>query len=583
MDIFRKSIREKSMTNLLEYVLGEVKNQRLQKSDAMDLLRQLQEEKPQISAALHPLLHANTSDLQEQRVSTRLSGEEFFLADHVVRGHRMLPAVVYLEMARAAVEKASGNEIDREKNGIILKHVLWAHPVIVEEEGVTVHIGLHEAESGEIHYEIYSEEEEERVLHGSGTAVWEKLPPASSVDIEGLRSQFQKEECNGSQCYELFRAIGIEYGARQRAIESLAKIQEEQGRQSVFAQINLPATVSGTWSDYVLHPSVLDAALQASIGFAIDTAKKTQGVALPFALDSLEILSQTPQRGWAIVREAQDIGQIRKLDIEVYDETGRSCIRLKGLSLRAVNEEEIEAETGTLLLEPVYVAQRTEAQLRHIERSFSQWCVILCCREFTADYQKAIEDAFPGVHCFTLQSTESGVAARFHGYAKALLEIVQELQRAKPKEPVLAQLVIPHGAGEEDLLFGRKGILQTAGMESPKIVGQVIQVEREASAGELLRKLEESRDCIGERLIRYQHGERKVLRFAEIEAGAEAAVPVWKSGGVYLITGGAGGLGLLFAKEIAHQAPGARLVLSGRSVLSREKEQELEAIAGLGA
>src|SRR5262249_27556332 len=60
-------------------------------------------------------------------------------------------------------------------------------------------------------------------------------------------------------------------------------------------------------------------------------------------------------------------------------------------------------------------------------------------------------------------------------------------------------------------------------------------------------------------------------------------VPVWKSGGVYLITGGAGGLGLLFAKEIARQAPGARLVLSGRSALSLEKEQELEAIAALGA
>ncbi|MBO0783578.1 MAG: SDR family NAD(P)-dependent oxidoreductase, partial [Ktedonobacteraceae bacterium] len=268
---------------------------------------------------------------------------------------------------------------------------------------------------------------------------------------------------------------------------------------------------------------------------------------------------------------------------QVYDEAGRSCIRLKGLSLRAVNEEEIEAETGTLLLEPVYGAQSTKKQPKHSERSFSQRCVVLCCREFTSDYQKAIEDAIPGVDCFTLQSTESGFAARFNGYAKALLEIVQELQRAKPKDTVLVQLVIPHGEGEEDLLFGLKGILQTAGMENPKIVGQVIQVERGESAGELMRKLEESGERSEETLIRYQHGEREVLRFVEIEGGKETAVPVWKSGGVYLITGGAGGLGLLFAKEIAQQAPGVRLVLSGRSVLSREKQQELEAIAALGA
>ena len=47
---------------------------------------------------LHPLLHRNTSDLREQRYSTRLTGEEFFLADHEVSANglgkqRVLPAV----------------------------------------------------------------------------------------------------------------------------------------------------------------------------------------------------------------------------------------------------------------------------------------------------------------------------------------------------------------------------------------------------------------------------------------------------------------------------------------------------------
>jgi acyl transferase domain-containing protein len=36
---------------------------------------------------LHPLLQRNTSNLNEQRFSSTLHGEEFFLADHVVKGN----------------------------------------------------------------------------------------------------------------------------------------------------------------------------------------------------------------------------------------------------------------------------------------------------------------------------------------------------------------------------------------------------------------------------------------------------------------------------------------------------------------
>ncbi|MCP4460813.1 MAG: polyketide synthase, partial [Cytophagales bacterium] len=60
------------------------------------------------SQRLHPLLHENTSDLSEQRFTSTFTGKDFFLTDHKVKGEKVLPGVCYLEMARAAVEKASG-------------------------------------------------------------------------------------------------------------------------------------------------------------------------------------------------------------------------------------------------------------------------------------------------------------------------------------------------------------------------------------------------------------------------------------------------------------------------------------------
>ena len=82
-------------------------------------------------AVLHPLVQRNTSDLGEQRYSTRLTGEEFFLAGHEVAVNgsgkrKVLPVAAYLEMARAAIEQACG---ERPEGAVLeLRDVVWAEP-----------------------------------------------------------------------------------------------------------------------------------------------------------------------------------------------------------------------------------------------------------------------------------------------------------------------------------------------------------------------------------------------------------------------------------------------------------------------
>src|SRR5262249_39790642 len=53
----------------------------------------------------------------------------------------------------------------------------------------------------------------------------------------------------------------------------------------------------------------------------------------------------------------------------------------------------------------------------------------------------------------------------------------------------------------------------------------------------------------------------------------------FKDQGVYLITGGLGGLGLLFAREILAQTRQSRVVLTGRSALSEEKQALLDGLS----
>ena len=73
------------------------------------------------------------------------------------------------------------------------------------------------------------------------------------------------------------------------------------------------------------------------------------------------------------------------------------------------------------------------------------------------------------------------------------------------------------------------------------------------------------------------------MRWQEVRADPEEPPLAFKDEGVYLITGGLGGLGVLFAQEILERTPQARVVLAGRSALDVEKQarfDKLSAAAG---
>ncbi|WP_144665107.1 KR domain-containing protein, partial [Bacillus velezensis] len=75
--------------------------------------------------------------------------------------------------------------------------------------------------------------------------------------------------------------------------------------------------------------------------------------------------------------------------------------------------------------------------------------------------------------------------------------------------------------------------------------------------------------------IRYEDGKRLVRNWRHLPAPQKGAVP-WKDEGVYLLTGGAGGIGLIVAEEIAFRVKNAVLVLTGRAeALDKDRSARL--------
>jgi polyketide synthase PksN len=88
-------------------------------------------------------------------------------------------------------------------------------------------------------------------------------------------------------------------------------------------------------------------------------------------------------------------------------------------------------------------------------------------------------------------------------------------------------------------------------------------------------------DKAAEKEVRYQNKDRLIRKIEAVHLRKENE-NILKQNGVYLITGGAGGLGLLFARYLAvHYS--ARLILIGRSELSEEKKRIIEELDNLGS
>ena len=163
-----------------------------------------------MAAFIHPLLHQNTSVLTEQRFSSTFTGREFFFEDDTVKGRRVLPGIVCLEMVRAAVVTATTTGDDEtlknERQGIRLKNVVWGRPVMVEGQSTSVYIRLFSEENAlcqddEIVYEIYSlppggdasgAVNPEPVVHCQGRAVLNSITEIPPLDLTALRRAVQQ-------------------------------------------------------------------------------------------------------------------------------------------------------------------------------------------------------------------------------------------------------------------------------------------------------------------------------------------------------------------------------------------------------
>ncbi|MBZ5509118.1 MAG: SDR family NAD(P)-dependent oxidoreductase [Acidobacteriia bacterium] len=278
--------------------------------------------------------------------------------------------------------------------------------------------------------------------------------------------------------------------------------------------------------------------------------------------------------------QAED--KVAKLDIDLCDERGNVCVQMRGLSSRVLEKENVthaaQGKTiGSLLAIPVWQADGVEVPANATKTACTEHNIILC--ELSEIDVEKLVSLLPDSQFLSLPAwEEKNIAERYSECALACFKRIQTVLQGKPQGKVLFQIVVG-GGREQAVLAGLWGLLKTATLENPQLIGQLLLVPAEVTTEELSGQLQAEMQQPLDRLVRYEQGVRQVLRWEEVSAQPEKAPIAFQDQGVYLITGGLGGLGLVFAKEILAQSREARVVLTGRSALDAEKQSLLDKLS----
>ncbi|BBA33899.1 hypothetical protein sS8_1945 [Methylocaldum marinum] len=569
------------------------------------------------SAALHPLLdriHPGLSLAQGLTYEKTFRASDWLLQQHQVDGKGVLPGAAYLEMARAAFASA----VDRPFR---FSRIVWSRPLTVERP-TTARIVLRQ-EHGRHQFAVLGAEGE---VHAGGELVPDSPPAAPPVMARApaLRSA-GLSEIAGQQLYARLREIGVQHGPGLQCLQRIYLGQDE-----ALAEFALDPESEARCRPYTLSPALLDACLQLGAAYVLNRSEGGGPIKslLPHSIEAVEFSAPLPSAGYV---HLEKLGPLR-FNLSLLDVQGRVFLRLHDAFYQARKDSLAdffylprweprplparppERRPGATVLfvsvdrDPAVALQE---RLMRTHASDELWEIRLGTRNESlgerrrqADYSdpRAIADGLRagGFPCPDLiyfmggiqdnppaslpdellqRSRQQGVLSLFR-----LIRALIELQWVHHGIRLCVLTEGAHAVVPEErvnpLAGSLFGLAKTAVKEYPQLHVSCVDFHRTDDPDRLAAQIRAEPGSDRGREVALRHGERfvQVLEAVDIPPAEQT---LFRHQGVYLILGGAGGIGFAFSRYLAEKVR-ARIVWIGRSPPTPEIEDKLRAIEAQG-
>ncbi|MFF0487657.1 ACP S-malonyltransferase [Nocardia sp. NPDC004068] len=516
------------------------------------------------------------------------TGAEPILGDHRVDDVPILPAVAYVEAVRAAAN------IDVPFR---VRNTVWYAPIAVPQPR-TVRVEL--SNTGQRNtFELT--DRSSGTVHATGLLETSTDGSPEPLDIAAIRARCSTTR-TAAEFYPEIRRRGLALGPTYQGITELRYTDDE-----ALTELRLPTPATG----HLLDPGMLDAALQASLWLL---ALRTDRLHLPYSAGSVEVHGGTPKSGYAhvVVRKSTPDGT--KLDVSLADVDGRVLVKVTDLWLRPWQSAAAPDRAGSWFFPEWVAAQRDQRRDpgrtlivastpalgerlldeldRRTGRRGSAVLATLGTEFATAgagrylldplsesDIEAVLAAIRPVDTVITTHPESFGTAtdfdAAFDHAVLPMFHLIRALVRAGGTRRVRVVAGIPAASPPHRALGG---LLRTATRESTRISHVLVELPDfdGESTEQLIAEALGAADGIH---IRATAEGRDVRRWRRSTPSPDA--PELRRGGVYLITGGVGGLGALVAEWLARTA-GARVVLVGRSPQDARARAVLDRVTELG-
>ncbi len=540
---------------------------------------------------------------QEVYVTTLSVDEHWVLAEHKVASKYVMPGTAYLEMIRKVCSKHLQNKY------IQLESIMFIFPLALDEgEAKEIHIVLKEAKDC-YEFTIASESNGEYRwnIHVEGKVRFIDIEEAPRYDIKSIMDNEAMKELTDDN-----RKIIIDIGPRWNEISKRLYCGK---KGQYLACFEMSETYIQDLEQYYLHPALMDRSINA-----VNTVIG-EGSYLPFSYKKMIVYGPTPKKMYSYIKEKNTKKkniETPSFDVFLMDEDGKVFVEINDYVIKRIKEDEFNFKQLKDNKNLFYNIGWKKSKVGHEKRTLTdgytlvfkgnskisdtlieslknEGCSIIEVESLQGfnkinDYKYVIDgkessfeqlllelsnknlsriinlatlrDDFEIENSLELENQlENGMYSLFH-LTRALIskkfnkeidivlisKYVNEVTKSEEK-------INPHNA----TLFG---LAKVVGQEYPHLKCRCVDIDNATSADEIIKELEYGSDSYQ---AAYRNGIRYTDEFMKYDFEKEQSANVdIKEDGVYLITGGTGGLGLEMGKFLASQKK-VKVVLLNRS------------------
>ncbi|NEP50093.1 MAG: SDR family NAD(P)-dependent oxidoreductase, partial [Moorea sp. SIO3C2] len=292
------------------------------------------------STGFHPLLGERFySAIQQQQIQfeSQLSASEpAYLKHYRVFEQVIFPAAGYLEMVLAA-----GATLFNSPKLVLEDLVIQRALVLHQEKLKAVQTVFTPLENGTYQFQIFSADQEDNqqqpswTLHTEGKLREQNIDSEPTIaNLEALKVSFP-QQIEVKEHYQKFHAQGIDYGVSFQGLKQLWR-----GEGQAIGEIQLPEELVRDFTNYQLHPALLDVGMQvitAAIG-----EEESQTTYVPVLIERLTVYRRPGPNLWAMASVAiplKDSKDSLSGQMTLLSSKGETIAIMEGLQLKQVTRE----------------------------------------------------------------------------------------------------------------------------------------------------------------------------------------------------------------------------------------------------